>query len=203
MVSNRYRLKTGFTLVEILVALAISLLLISGLISVLLSSKQSYLRKETINQMQENLRVASDSLRKIISMAESVEEGSSQAGIIVNYSGGEGMLNCLGQPVSSGHIVSYFHVKKDVLYCSSRYPPTAGSQQALVEGISAMQVAYGVDSDGDGQLDEYMSLPKKWNAVISVRILLRLIDSGSQQRPEVTLTVAMRPRIFARLAGDF
>jgi len=193
----------GFTLIEILVALSISLVLIGGMFSVLLSSKQSYLRKDSLNQMQENLRVASNLLRNVLSMTESVREGSHQDGIIVAYSGGTGVFNCLGQPVSSGTIISYFYVKKSALYCSSAYPIAPGSQQPLVEGIAAMQVQYGMDSDDDGQVDGYAESPGDLNAVVSVRITLRLLDSASPQQPEVTLTVAMRPRIFSRLKGNF
>lgn len=193
----------GFTLVEILVALSLSLVLIGGMLSVLLSSKQSYLRKDSITQMQENLRVTADLLRKNLSMAESVLQGSNENGIVVTYGGGEGVLNCLGHPVSSGSVVSYFYVKNNALYCSSAYPVAPGSQQPLVEGITAMQVQYGVDSDEDGQVDGYAGSPGDWNAVVSARIALRLLDPASPQQPEVTLTVAMRPRIFARLKGDY
>lgn len=189
----------GFTLVEILVALSISLILIGGMISVLLSSKQSYLRKENISQMQENLRVASDWLRKIISMAESVQPGSSGDGIIVSYSGEGGAVNCLGNTVSTVSVVNYFYVKNNALYCSSAYPVVPGSQQPLVDGIAAMQLQYGVDSDGDGQVDQYTGSPADWSSVISARIFLRLLDPASRQQPEITLTVAMRPRIFSRL----
>lgn len=192
----------GFTLVEILVALSLSLVLIGGMLSVLLSSKQAYLRKDNIALMQENLRVAADLLRKSLSMAESVRQESDEQGIVVTYSGGEGVSNCLGHPVSSGSVVSYFYVKNNALYCSSAYPVASGSQQPLVEGIAAMRVQYGVDSDEDGQVDGYTGSPGDWNTVISARIALHLLDPASQQQPEVTLTVAMRPRIFSRLEGD-
>ena len=191
----------GFTLVEILVALSLSLVLIGGMFSVLLSSKQAYSRRDNIALMQENLRVAADLLRKNLSMAESVRQESDAQGIVVTYRGGEGVLNCLGHPVSSGNVVSYFYVKKNALYCSSAYPVASGSQQPLVEGITAMRVQYGVDSDQDGQVDGYTGSPGDWNTVISARITLQLLDPGSPQQPEVTLTVAMRPRIFSRLKG--
>lgn len=191
----------GFTLVEILVALSLSLVLIGGMLSVLLSSKQSYLRKDNIAQMQDNLGVTADLLRKNLSMAESVLPGSNENGIVVTYRGGEGVLNCLGHPVSSGSVVSYFYTKKNALYCSLAYPVVSGSQQPLVEGITAMRVQYGVDSDEDGQVDRYTGSPEDWNTVISARIALQLLDPGSPQQPEVTLTVAMRPRIFSRLKG--
>ncbi|HHW76684.1 MAG TPA: prepilin-type N-terminal cleavage/methylation domain-containing protein [Xanthomonadaceae bacterium] len=202
MITKVYNFSKGFTLVEVLVTLMISLVLISGIISVLMSSKQSYLRKENTSQMQENLRVVADLLRKELSMAESVQQGSNEDGIIVTYRGGDGVFNCLGHPVPSGNVVSYFHVKKNTLYCSSLHPVAPESKQPLVEGITAMRIQYGVDSDEDGQVDGYTGSPGDWNTVVSARIVLRLLDSASRQQPEVTLTVAMRPRIFSRLKGD-
>lgn len=193
----------GFTLIEILVALSISIVLLGGMVSVLLSSKQSYLRKETIGHMQENLRLASELIRKVLSMAEAVQQDSNGDRIIVTYSGGDGIVNCLGNPVSSGKAVSYFHVRKNALYCSSAYPVVPGSEQLLVNGITAMRVHYGVDSDDDGQVDRYTGSPGNWNTVIGARVILRLSDSTSQQQPEVTLTVAMRPRVFSRLKRGF
>lgn len=193
----------GFTLIEILVALSISLVLISGMISVLISSKQSYLRKENINQMQENLRVTSELFRKILSMAEAVHLDSNENQIIVSYSGGEGAINCLGNPVLSGKVFSYFYVNNNSLYCSSTYPVISESTQPLADGITAIQFLYGVDSDHDGQVDRYVRSPEDWHTVISVRVVFRLADLAPQQQSEVSLTVAMRPIIFSRLKGDF
>lgn len=192
----------GFTLIEILVTLSVSLILISGMVSVLLSSKQSYLRKENINQAQENLRVVSELLRNVLSMTEAVHMDSNRNQIIVSYSGGGGVVNCLGQTVATGRVVNYFFINKNTFYCSPIYPATPGSQQPLIESVMVMRIEYGVDSDKDGQVDGYTGLPMDWDAVISARVLLRLLDSVSQRQPEVTLTVAMRPRIFSRLKGS-
>ncbi|CDI03864.1 exported hypothetical protein [Candidatus Competibacter denitrificans Run_A_D11] len=195
-------LKRGFSLVEILVALSISLILLSGMISVLLSSKQSYLRKESLSYMQENLRVASELLRKTLSMAESVQQGSNENQIIIDYSGGKGVFNCLGQPVLSGKVVSYFDVQNNSLYCSSAYPIISGARQPLVDGVRTMRILYGIDSNADGAVERYVSSSVDWTTVISARVTLELLDSAVQRQPEVTLTIGMRPRIFARLKAD-
>jgi type IV pilus assembly protein PilW len=152
--------------------------------------------------MQENLRVASELIKKVLSMAEAVQQDSNGDRIIVTYSGGDGIVNCLGNSVSSGMAVSYFYVRKNALYCSSAYPVVPGSEQPLVDGITAMRVHYGVDSNEDGQVDEYTDSPGDWNTVIGARIVLQLLNSTSQQ-PEVTLTVAMRLRVFSRLKRGF
>ncbi len=202
MSMNAGNKNNGFTLIEILVTLSVSLILISGMVSVLLSSKQSYLRKENINQTQENLRIVSELFRNILSMAEAVHMDSNENQIIVSYSGGDGVVDCLGQAVAAGPVVNYFFISNGTFYCSPIYPATPGSRQPLIENVVAMRIEYGVDSDKDGQVDGYTGSPMDWNAIISARVLLRLLDSASQRQPEVTLTVAMRPRIFSRLKGS-
>lgn len=193
------RQSDGFTLVEILVTLLISAFLLSGVISIALSSKQSYRVKENVGRMQENLRLSSEILRRTLSMAESLHHNSDTDRIIVNYTGGSGVVNCLGNVAASGLVVNHFYVRNNTLYCGTSYPATPGSDQPLVDGVARMTVQYGVDTNNQGQVDRYTDAPADWNQVISARITLRLLDPASSQRPEVVLTVAMRPRIFARL----
>ena len=48
----------GFTLVELMVALAVSLLLLAGVIQVYLSSKQAYRVQDNVARIQESGRLA-------------------------------------------------------------------------------------------------------------------------------------------------
>lgn len=193
------RRMAGFTLIEILVTLLISAFLLSGVISIFLSSQQSYRVKETMGRAQENLWLSSEMLRRTLSMAESLHPDSNPDQIIANYAGDAGVVNCLGQPATSGVVVNHFYVRDRALYCGTTYPATPGSEQPLVEGVARMTVRYGIDEHHRGQVDRYVDAPGDWNQVVSARITLRLLDSPSSQRPEVTLTVALRPRIFSRL----
>lgn len=197
--TNDTRWAAGFTLIEILVTLLISAFLLSGVISLFLSSQQSYRVKEAMGRAQESLQWSSEILYRTLSMAESLHPDSSPDQIIVNYVGGAGVVNCLGQPVPSGMVVNRFYVKNQALHCGTTYPATPDSDQPLVEGVARMTIQYGVDERHRGQADRYVDAPDDWSQVVSARITLRLLDSPSSRRPEVVLTVAMRPRIFARL----
>lgn len=197
--TNDTRWAAGFTLIEILVTVLISAFLLSGVISIFLSSQQSYRVKEAMGRAQESLQWSSEILYRTLSMAESLHPDSSPDQIIVNYAGGAGVVNCLGQPAPSGVVVNHFYVRNQALHCGTAYPATPGSDQPLVEGVARMTIQYGVDERHRGQADRYVDAPGDWNQVVSARITLRLLDSPSSRRPEVTLTVAMRPRIFSRL----
>jgi len=59
----------GFTLVEIMIALALSTVLLSGVVQVYSNSKQTYRMTENVARMQENSRFAMDILTKEIRMA--------------------------------------------------------------------------------------------------------------------------------------
>ncbi|MDG4550127.1 MAG: PilW family protein [Candidatus Contendobacter sp.] len=189
----------GFTLIEILVTLSISAFLLSGVISIFLSSQQSYRVKEAMGRAQENLQLASEILSRTLSMAESLHPDSGPDQIIVNYTGGAGVVNCLGQPAPPGVVVNRFYVGNQALHCGTAYPAKPGSDQPLVEGMARMRIRYGVDERHRGQADRYVDAPGDWNQVVSARITLRLLDSPSPRHPDVVLTVAMRPRIFSRL----
>jgi type IV pilus assembly protein PilW len=53
-------------------------------------------------------------------------------------------------------------------------PPAAAAAQELVEGVESMQILYGLDTDGDRQVDSYVTATtvNDWDEVISVRISL-------------------------------
>ncbi len=59
----------GLTLVELMVALALSLLLLAGTIQIFISSKQSYRVQDALSRLQENSRAAVDLLSRDIRAA--------------------------------------------------------------------------------------------------------------------------------------
>jgi len=74
MLSQRHRinqrvLSKGFSLVELMVAITISLVLLSGLIQIFISSKLSYNVQNSIARMQENGRYAVELLSKDLRLA--------------------------------------------------------------------------------------------------------------------------------------
>jgi type IV pilus assembly protein PilW len=63
------RAQTGFGLIELMVAIAISLLLFAGVLNIFLSSKQTYRGQSALSRLQENGRKAIDFLSQDIRMA--------------------------------------------------------------------------------------------------------------------------------------
>jgi len=63
------RRQCGMTLVEIMVALTISIVLLTGVVEIMLSSKQTYRVQEGVARLQENARFASQFLSEDLRMA--------------------------------------------------------------------------------------------------------------------------------------
>ena len=81
-VIKKERLNTqGFTLVELLVAMAVSLLAIGAIYSTFLSQFKSYQIQEEIAAMQQNIRAAMYHMQREIRMAGCDPTGSASAGI--------------------------------------------------------------------------------------------------------------------------
>lgn len=68
-VSGR-RKSRGFSLVELLIALVIGLIMMTGLIQIFLANRQSYRVMEGANFMQENMRFAVDRIAQSVRMAD-------------------------------------------------------------------------------------------------------------------------------------
>lgn len=63
------RLNNGFTLVELMIAIAISIIMVAGLIQILIANRQAYRVMEGANFMQENMRFSVERLTYAARMA--------------------------------------------------------------------------------------------------------------------------------------
>lgn len=69
MALMRKKSTTGFSLIELMIAMLIGLIVLNGVIQVMLSSKRSYLDNQAVSQIQENARFALDALSREIRIA--------------------------------------------------------------------------------------------------------------------------------------
>ncbi len=74
-----------------------------------------------------------------------------------------------------------------------------GKKEELVDGISNMQIKYGVDTDGDGIVNDYYSANEvtNWNKVLSVYITLYL-DTDKGKTKQWKTYIALKQRVKAR-----
>jgi len=196
----------GYSIVSILVALAISLFLLAGVLSVYLSSKDTFNYQTALAATSENARFAIDDLRRALFMtgrgllanespfgtygSGTLYDGGSGTGgdiLTVIYAGG---YDCQGNPVTTKSQQTFF-VENDsqgnsALKCM--IDGNASTKEPLVSGIEWMQVLYGVNDDGDDYPNRYIPASQVnsegvWDNVVSLRIGL-VVSSGEFTIPQ-------------------
>lgn len=186
----------GFTIVSILVAMAISLFLLAGVLSVYLNSRDAFAYQAALAATSENGRFAIDDLRRSLFMTgrgllasqsafgaypSAIYDGSAGGadGLAVVYAAG---LGCTGTAVTTASQQA-FSVTIDgegnsTLSCTVG----GGTAQPLVSGVEWMQVLYGVDDDADDYSNRYLNATEVntagvWNNVVALRVGL-VVSSG-------------------------
>ncbi len=173
----------GLTLVEIMVALVISLLLMAGVMQVFLSNNVSHNLQNGLGRLQENARAAMDVLSLDISMAgytvtaglitpstfkyidtaTTLDNATANTGLGFTVANGrasdsinisyESATDCLGQ-ATVNLTVNRYYLNGTNLMCLGSGSVTPG---IIAEGIENMQILYGQDSDSDGIANRYVN----------------------------------------------
>ena len=184
----------GLTLVEIMVALTISLLLMAGVFQVFLSNRVSHNLQNGMGRLQENARAAMDVLSLNISMAgfnagtsnpvainsaNTLDNATANAGLGFTVANGtasdvieisyESATDCLGQ-ATGGTATNRYYLNGTNLMCLGNGSATPG---IIAEGIENMQILYGEDSNADGIANRYVNASNiGTDPIVSVRIAL-------------------------------
>jgi type IV pilus assembly protein PilW len=188
----------GLSLLEILVALVISLFLLAGVIQLFIGSKQTYRFHDALSRVQENGRFAVEAMARDIRMAGyQPVGGTATITAAVNGTGNDQIavawsddgINTLSRTYSLATGVggkSALHLQRE-----------SGPAQELVEGVEQMQITYGEDTDNDPH--HAVDPPYKgagtvvnWNNVVSVRIHL-LLASVEENVVTTNQTVTFPP----------
>lgn len=194
------RSQAGVGIIEIMVAMAISLALLAGLVQIFVSQKQGFLVQQSQARLQENARLASMILSSNIAKAgfnpdpvagfsgtaiTGTNNASADAGdaddITIRFTSDGFMTDCLGTTVALDNTcTNQFRINgTEQLECVST---GCGSNltQTLIDNVEDMQILYGQDTDGDGSVNRYISTPTV-NA-LSVHIAL-LMTSEDDIKP--------------------
>jgi len=210
----RNRHQAGLTLVELMIAMTLSLVLMLGVIQVFLSVRQTYSTNDSTSRMQESGRFALTFISNSVRLGGYLEPGSTLPKPMAvqgpNCSGpddtpcssnGNGNASdsiavafqvppdssdsnkrrdCAGTEITSANankvLVNVFRVSDGSLTCSSYFlgeTSWLSQNQALVPGIDALQVLYGVSTDGNPEsVTRYVSADRvsKWADVRAVRV---------------------------------
>ena len=187
----------GFTIIEIMVSLAMTSILLLGTASMFSSSYRGGQVQSTVSDMSATGRFALDVLARELRMAGYRDANWAMGALIdvlvatdgLAADGGdtvtvqyEAARDCNFLPTVAGVATNQFGVVNTVLQCNG---------QALVDGIEQMQVYFGEDLNGDGSPNRFMAPDTAglvMNRVVAVRLHL-LVRSN-------TVAIATVPQPF-------
>ena len=151
----------GFSLVEVMIGLAIAGVVSLAMFSAFISQNQSYIAQEQVVAMQQNLRAAFTVLERDLRMAGFVGDGGATAGIA---EAGEGRLrltydlgngtpsgNPDGDVLDNGEHITYGVYSSGGVNKLGRKVLAGGNYQPVAENISALGFAYAFDADFDSE----------------------------------------------------
>jgi len=199
----------GFTIVELMVAMALGLVIVLVIAQVFVSSKQSYTTTEEMSRLQEDARYGLGQMSRVVRMAGYISNPLDAANLATIYpstaraiDGAEGaagandtltvrfqgsgatadgsVLDCVGNEIAAGNkAVNYYYIATGAnghssLFCDNTGtvgPATTGPVE-LVPNVEAMQILYGVDTDGDYAANYYVTrdLVANPDQIVSARI---------------------------------
>ena len=178
--------QTGVTLIELMLALAISSILMLGVSSIYISSKRGYKIQDNLARQQENSRFSLQILMRDLRMAgypkttiknpimtaasETADGGGTAPDMItVQY---EASVDCLGQPLTLAAnacaddaskicAINKYYIATDAnnnknLYCLGN---GGANPDVIAENVTNLQIEYGVDNNTTGTANGYFS----WN----------------------------------------
>ncbi len=180
----------GFTLVELMVAMVIGLILLGGVYTVFFSSVTTYRQTAGLSRLQENGRFALELLGQELRNAGYPRfsvDGTPFADVGVAITGNDG-----GGTVSDDVTIQYLTTTGLVTSVFTHDADPADQALVLnsvflIDGVENMQILYGVDTDDDLTLDDFLDADDlvtaghDWDDVLALRIglLLATPDEGT------------------------
>ncbi len=210
--TSRHTRQSGFSLVELMIAMVVSLILLAGILQILLGNRQSFEVQKAAAGLQQDARLASFVLENAIAHAgyrvdlapdldrvfaqgfvAGTDGGGTQPDAIrIRFQADGGLSDCLGNDVAPDltdfrlFVDTDNELKCDVFDASGAVDRT----EPLINNIETLQIRYGLDTDDDGAVDTYTgSLTAEQSFdVRSVRVQLLLVSDGSVRPAPVAET---------------
>jgi type IV pilus assembly protein PilW len=162
----------GFSLVELLIAGLLGLILLGGVIQLFLGSKQTYSMQQQLSSVQTDGRFAMLFIERLvenagwyedvvptvssgIDYAQTVEGGALSDAVAVQFEAPAGTgVDCNGSAVIGTVVTNRLFVNGTTLECQGNGGAAA---QPVIENVDSFQVLFGVDSDSDGVINQYVT----------------------------------------------
>ncbi|MCP4048668.1 MAG: hypothetical protein GY732_22045 [Gammaproteobacteria bacterium] len=214
MINSGRQSQQGLSLIELMIAIMLSIFISAALISLFVNSKQNYRLNENMSRLQENARFAMSFLARDIRMADyrtcvtanhlaTAISGTNNAGL--NNSDTVTVIwqtNACGAGSTSDTIA--YSIRSGSSGAPALFRSINGANRELVEGIENLQILYGEDTDNDDVPNYYVDSASITNMAqaISVRLTVvartletNLTTDGGRITRNFTSTVTLRNRL--------
>lgn len=155
--------RAGFTLVELLVTLAVVSVVGIGLLKIFITNQRVYVDQDEVVGMQQNLRAGFDIMVQEIRMAGYAGDEDTAAGIItagsdnivftMDYYDDGGNSTPDGDVSDTNEYITYSLYDDGGITNLGRKATSGGTNASIAEGIAGLGFAYAIDADDDGVLD--------------------------------------------------
>lgn len=212
------RRQLGLGLVEILVALAISLFLLGGLFTIFFTTRQTFAAQNGLSALQDNQRFAMTAVANVVQSAGYFPDPlTNTAGTALPLdatyaTAGQSIFGTAGVAASAPDTISVrFRAAANDPNVMNCLGDTAGASAttfdnkfsiagntlqcndtALVDNVSNLKVLYGIDTTGDGSVTRYVAAGgvTDWTAIKTVRVTFTFVNplAGQPGQPGTIAT---------------
>ena len=214
MITNNRQSQKGLSLIELMIAITLSIFITAAMISLFVNSKQNYRLNENMSRLQENARFAMSFLARDLRMSDyrtcvtADRLATAIAGTNNNGLNNSDTVTVIWQTNACGAGVTSDTTIYSIGNGSSGAPAlfrsVNGVNTELVEGIENLQILYGEDTDNDDAPNYFVdsaSITSMAQAV-SVRLTVvartletNLTTDGGRITRNFTSTVTLRNRL--------
>ena len=190
--------KKGITLIELLVALIISAAVIAGIYRVFVAQTRAYTVQEQVVEVQQGTRSAMEILLRDLRMAGfDSDDGGSKISIANPIVAGDNSVTVSYEyDYTTQHTIRYsLDAATKRLFRQLTIMKDDGSsnatQDVLLENVEALNFTYGIDTNEDGALDNWVPAAGiGMGKVVAVRVVLT--GNPDQTNPDVKNWVSPR-----------
>ena len=194
---GRRRCSRGFTLVELLLAVAIAGVVMAGVYSVYISQESSYVAQAQVTALEQKVRAAMFFMQRDISMAGCDPTGHAGAGILTAGSHSIRFtedLNGDGDPAEYNEDITYALYTSKGIQKLGRKSPFTATNQPVIEGVDALDFVY-LDAAGN-VLPAPVSDPSRIRS-----IQITLVVRGEKMDPHFSNTTIYRNQFDVPVFG--
>ena len=216
MITDAWKSQKGLTLIELMIAVFLSIFIVGAMISVFGNSKQNYRLNENMSRLQENARFAVSFIARDIRMADYhacvIADSRADAITGLNDTGlnGSDAITIIYRSNACDAASATIITRAYSIQTGANGGPAlfrsvdGGAAEELVEGIENLQILYGEDTDNDHIPNYFVDAASitDWAQAISVRVTLiartledRVTPGGSRITRNFTSTVTLRNRL--------